>query len=169
MPKKTVVKFNDVRFRKRVWSKLIIEQTKRLERYAAQELNQMATSHTFQNKTYNLQDSYVWGVFWEGNLRSYGFYGGGRANDVSYLHEWSRMPIPVNGRQEAETFITSYRPSSNNGWEVVWAAAAPYSVYLDEMSTHQSRTNRFMVISQRYDHIKQVFGNKGRVRFETIG
>lgn len=166
MAKRTIVKFNDALFKKRVWSKILIEQTKRLEKYAQKELSAMATNHTFQNKTYNLQDSLVWGVFFEGHLRSYGFYGSGKASEPSFLHEWGRNPSAVFGRAEANAFITSYTPESTNGWEVVWAAAAPYSIYLDPLAGN-TKTNRFYVISQEYDAIKQTF-SKGRVTFKTL-
>lgn len=165
---KTVVKFNDKLFRKRVWSEYLVKQTRALEQYAKKELNEMARMHTFQNVTYNLQDSLVWGVFFEGRLRSYGMYGQGRATEASYLHAWSRTRrVEVHGRQLAEEFITTYTPESTNGWEVVWAAVAPYSIYLDPMAG-TTRTNHFYVISQRYDEIKRTFGSKGRVRFVTI-
>lgn len=167
MAKRTVVKFNSDLFRKRVWEKFLKEQTIRLERYAQEELSTMARTHTFLNQTYNLQDSLVWGVFFEGNLRSYGFYGGGRAEEPSYLHAWGRNPQPVYGRAEAEGFILTYRAENTHGWEVVWAATAPYGKYLDPKAG-TTRTNRFYVISQEYDAIKQTFAKgKGRVIFKT--
>ena len=167
MAYKTKVKFNAESIKKKIWSKVSREQTKRLKDYAMIKLDDMATSHTFSNRTYNLQDSLVWGVFFNGHLKSHGFYGRARAKENSYLHEWSREPIPVNGRNLAKNFIMTYHSQVTGGWEVVWAAVAPYSIYLDP-NAGGTRTNRFYVISQEYDAIKDKFGRaRGSVIFKA--
>lgn len=165
--KHVVTKFNDEHFRKEVLNKIVIEQTKRLEKYAEQELSMMARTHAFKNRTYNLEDSLVWCVYYNGELRSYGFYGGKRASTVSYLHEYGRNPIPVDGRANADMFPQMYTPTVKNGWEIVWAATAPYSIYLEDgFTTRGGRFMQFEVISQRFDHIAKTFGNKGNVIFK---
>lgn len=169
MSRKSKVKFNANGFRKHVYSSIVEEQTKRFEEYAKKELYKMASSHEFKNQTFNLEDSLLWCVYYRNELKSFGFYGSAKATESSKLHAWSRSPIDVNGRLEANKFVASYNPEKSNGWCVVWAAVAPYSVYLDPMSSHKSATNRFMVISQEYDEIRGTFAGKGNVSFITIG
>lgn len=164
---KVKIKFNSASLKKRIWSRISKEQTERLKTYAKEKLYAMATNHTFNNRTYNLQDSLVWGVFFKGHLKSHGFYESARARERSYLHEWSREPIPVNGRSLARSFIRTYHSQVLGGWEVVWAAVAPYSIYLDPKAG-TTKTNRFYVISQEYDAIKEMFGRaKGVVIFKA--
>lgn len=171
----TVVKFSSERFRKETLSKLIIAITRKLEKYAADQLNEMAKSHEFQNRTFNLQDSFVWGVFYKGELRKYGFYGAGRATINSQLHEYGSMPIDLPmGRDMATQFITTFRPSDgyvastgSNTWVVVWAACIPYGAYLEGGFTSKGKGVRFRVISQCYDQIRSSFGDKARFTFDV--
>ncbi len=130
------------------------EQTNRLVEYAKEELEKMVTTHTFKNRTKNLEDSYAWGVYYKGELKESGF----RAKSASKPAKFHGTNIW--GNEEAVTFIQNGYTPPSNGWVVVWVAAAPYSVYLDPKSSYQSRSNHFFVISQRYDAIRQTFGEK---------
>jgi len=162
-----VHKFNSDLFKQGVLTSYVKKQTKLLEEYADKELSAMATSHEFKNQTYNLQDSLVWIVYFNGEKRSYGFYGGGRAEENSYLHAWEKKDnmIPVNGRQSAQQFVDTYEPTLKQGWVVVWASTAPYGAYLENGSTPRGLV--FRVISQEYDSIKQTLGTKCKVTFES--
>ena len=153
--KHVTTKFNEDVF-KNAWSKaIVIEQTKRLEKYAQKELSQMAGNHEFRNRTYNLQDSLCWILFYNGEKRSYGFYGGGRASEASVLHAWGNAAYQkeINGRELAQSFVDSYTPTVQNGWEVVWASVAPYGSYLEQGKTPMGII--FRVITQEYDNIKK--------------
>lgn len=161
------VKFNSDLFIKNIYSKkLVKEQTKRLEEYAQKELIEMVSSHDFKNDTYNLQDSFVWVLFFNGEKRSHGFYGGGRASENSMLHAWGTPAnrVPVNGRELAETFVGTFEPTVKSGWEIVWAAVAPYGAYLESGSTPHGVV--FRVITQRFDDIKQTLEPQCKVTFE---
>jgi hypothetical protein len=70
------------------------------------------------------------------------------------LHEWSSDPIPVNGRALALDFKNNYKPQVTKGWEIVFAACAPYGAYLEGGFMLHGKRYQFDVMSQRYDHIK---------------
>lgn len=171
MATRTRVKFNKEKLKKAMLNNVVTEQTRRLVQYAKKELYEMIVTRQFHSQTFNLADSYVWAVYFDGKEQEHGFVGAKMANDVSYLHEWSRDPskrIPVDGRKEATAFLNAFRghlPTAN-GWVVVWAACAPYARYLDPAAGN-TKTNRFFVISQRYDHIKNTFAPKGHVTFSV--
>lgn len=170
MVKKTKVLFPKQTMYKRMLRFVVNEQTKRLCDYAKNELYEMIVSRDFNSRTFNLVDSYVWAVYYNKKERGHGFVGGKMAHGESILHEWGKKvnQVPVNGRRLAQEFLTKFKATRaiENGWAIVWAACAPYSVYLDP-AAGASRTNRFFVISQRYDHIRGVLEPKCRVEFET--
>lgn len=171
MATRTRVKFDKEKLRKAMMKNLVTEQTRRLVQYAKEELYEMIVTRQFESRTFNLADSYVWAVYFDGKEQSHGHIGSKMANDVSYLHEWSRDPskrIPVDGRKEATAFLSAFQGHlpTKDGWVVVWAACAPYARYLDP-AAGSTKTNRFFVISQRYDHIKNTFSPKGHVTFSV--
>lgn len=171
MATRTRVKFDKERLRKMIMKNVVDEQTRRLLAYAREELYEMIATRDFMSRTFNLADSYVWAVYYDGAEKGHGYIGAKMANEKSLLHEWSKDPskrIPVDGRKEAAAFLRSFKGqlSGETGWVVVWAACAPYARYLDP-AAGGSKTNRFFVVSQRYDHINNVFSPKGTVTFKV--
>ena len=171
MATKTRVKFSKETLRKNIMKNVVAEQTRRLVEYARNELYEMIVSREFQSRTFNLADSFVWAVYFQGKEQGHGYVGAKMAKEKSLLHEWSRDPskrIPVDGRKEAKDFLKAFKGQLTNdgGWVCVWAACAPYAKYLDP-AAGSTKTNHFFVISQRYDHIKNVFSPKGRVTFNV--
>lgn len=168
---KTRVRFAKETLKKAMLKNVIAEQTRRLIEYAQVELYEMIVTRQFKSRTFNLADSYVWAVYFDGKQQGHGYIGSKMASELSYLHEWSRDPskrIPVDGRKEATAFLTAFQGHlpTKSGWVVVWAACAPYARYLDPAAGN-TKTNRFFVISQRYDHIKNTFSPKGHVTFSV--
>ena len=163
------VKFNADLFKNQLLKKLVIEQTKRLESYAERELKEMAQSRQLQNATGTLLDSLVWGVFLDGQLRSYGFYGGKNASKNATLHALTPSASrEIDGRTCAEQFIQSYSSSVKQGWEIVWAVTAPYAAYWEagHYNVFSHRYRHAEVITQRYDHIKNTLEPKCKVFIE---
>ena len=130
------------------------EQTKRLLKYAPKMLNLAYNERTFRNDTFNLADSYVWVVYYNGVPQGSGYLWNGRVatQDANYHH------TKVNGRVLAQTFVTRY-VSNTKGWEVVWAATAPYSTYLESGTSR----GRFYVITSIYDKIVSDFNDNAKV------
>lgn len=159
---KTRFTFNSKLLEKRMMKRLVKIQTERFVNYAKEEIVRLATSHSFDNRTFNLQDSYVWCVYYNGKRvpNGFGYYGSKLARKPSFLHEYSpKKRIEVNGRELARTFAQSYQPSTQDGWEIVFAACAPYGAYLE-------LGRKFLVMSQRYDHIRKVLEPYCSVTFE---
>ena len=73
-------------FKAQLFERVAKEQTKRLVAYAEQELVEMIKSHAFMNRTKNLEDSYVWGVFYKSHCVKFGFYGAKQAQEPSYMN-----------------------------------------------------------------------------------
>ena len=152
---KVKFKFNGKLYGQRLYKVVAKEQTERLIAYAKEEIVRIVESKGFDNRTANLSDSYVWCVYFDGKCKGHGFYGRKRAKEKSLLHEYSPdISVKVDGRKLANDFILSYEPSDSNGWEIVFAACAPYGAYLEEGFTFHGRFYQFNVMSQRYDHIK---------------
>lgn len=149
--KKSQVKFDKQALFKEMFNTFANEQTLRLIEYAEQELKEMQRSHTFTNRTYNLEDSYVWVVYYEGAIvpNGFGYLGSTKAQADSYGY---------SGRAMAEEFISKYNPRNKTGWEIVWAATMPYATALEKGL--KPRKHQFYVLSQRYDAITKKLGEK---------
>ena len=159
---KTKVIFPKETMKKKMIRFAVAEQTKRLCRYAESELYEMIVSHTFHSRTFNLADSYVWAVYYNKKEQGHGYVGVKMASKDAKFHGRD-----IDGRKEAKEFLSKFKSQSlENGWTIVWAACAPYSVYLDPAAgSHKS--SHFFVVSQRYDHIKGTLEPKCKVEFRT--
>lgn len=169
MATKTKIKFNAKKYKAVVLKKAIALQTERLLAYAREELYEMIVMREFHSRTFNLADSYVWAVFYNKVKKGHGVVGAKLASKKSFLHEWSKTPIPVDGRRAAMDFLKRFQANEaiDNGWTIVWAACAPYAKYLDP-AVGSTKTNRFFVISQRYDHIKGTLEPKCHVQLKPV-
>ena len=144
------------RFAKEYKQRSIDVQTNMLLEYAPKMLKKAYQNSTFINRTFNLADSYVWIVYYKGEVKGSGFlWNSKRANANS---EYNAQKI--DGRALASNFVSSRASSYSNGWEVVWAAIAPYSYNLE---TGESRPRRFYVVSSIFDEVNFDFKGKGNV------
>jgi len=143
------------RFAKEYKQRAIDVQTRMLLDYAPKALKDAYDGKTFKNKTMNLSDSYVWVVYYKGLIQGSGYlWNNSMAQTDSTFHH-----TKVNGRKLAETFVNSYSAMSSNGWELVFAATAPYSTYLE----NGTKRGRFYVISSIYDEVTSDFKGKAKV------
>ena len=153
---KSKFKFNGKRFGNAIYKRVAEEQTNRLIAYAQRELDEIVLSREFDDRTRNLADSYIWCVYFQGKRKGFGTYGSKQAREQSLLHEYSpEMSVPVNGRKLALEFARVYKPAETQGWEIVFAACAPYGAYLEAGFTFHGKRYQFDVMAQRYDIIKQ--------------
>ena len=162
---KSRFKFNEERFRKKVYEPIATEQTNRLIVYAQQELDEIVLSREFDDRTRNLADSYIWCVYYNGKRKGFGTYGRKQAHKQSMLHEYSPdISEPVDGRKLAMEFAKAYKPEETKGWEIVFAACAPYGAYLEAGFTFHGKRYQFDVMAQRYDHIKRTLSPLAKVK-----
>lgn len=165
MAKGTTYKFNGKKFGDAVYKRLAKEQTNRLIMYAQTELDELILSREFDDRTRNLADSYIWCVYFQGKRKGFGTYGRKQASKNSLLHEYSpAISVPVNGRKLAAEFAKAYKPTETQGWEIVFAACAPYGAYLEAGFTFHGRRYQFDVMSQRYDIIKNTLSPLCKVK-----
>lgn len=168
MATKTRIRLNTKALKGRLMKNVEGEQTRRLIEYAKEEIVRLVESRAFDNRTANLQDSYVWAVYYDGKKRGHGFYGNKTAGSKSVLHEYSpSISEDVNGRELARKFVGTYKPEEMNGWEIVFAAVAPYGAYLEGGFKLHGKRYQFNVMSQRYDAIRRTLKPLCRVRFEV--
>ena len=143
------------------------EQTKRLIAYAKSEIVTLVETHEFKNDTMNLQDSYVWMVYYNGKRKGHGFYANKAAKRKSVLHEFTpEYSIEVDGRALARDFANKYKPEIEKGWEIVFAACAPYGAYLEGGFTLHGKRYQFDVMSQCYDDIRRTLSPLCKVTME---
>lgn len=167
MANKVSFKFNGKLYGRRLYNRIAEEQTKRLIAYAETEIVQIVETKGFHDRTFNLADSYVWCVFFNGKRKGYGTYGRKQAKKDSLLHEYSPdMSVPVKGRKLANDFSRAYKPEDSKGWEIVFAAVAPYGAYMEEGYTFRGKYYHFNILSQRYDHIKNALSPLCKVTLE---
>lgn len=121
---------------------IIAEQNKRLIDYAKAKIieigDQVRTYHSknHMDRTGHLLDSLCWGVSYNGKLIEGGFYRDAMASGNSYLHEWLsgdvKYLMPVDGREQAQRYLTQYGNNGTKGWRVFFAILAPYWGYWEK-------------------------------------
>ena len=165
---KSRFKFDGKLFGSRLYKRIADEQTARLMAYAEQELPNIVLSKVFDDRTKNLVDSYIWCVYQGGKRKGCGTLGKKSATKNSLLHEYSpEISVSVNGRKAAMDFAKAYVPTETQGWEIVFAACAPYGAYLEGGFTFHGKRYQFDVMSQRYDHIKNDLSPLCKVTFHV--
>lgn len=166
--KSSRVTINTAAISKRLFNSLVEEQTRRLIKYAEDELKligdeiKMYGGGNNMQRTYNLLDSLCWGVSYNGELKGYGFYEEQRATKLSYLHEWSGdyHEYPVGGHVLADNFIKQMGNLKRNGWSVFFAVLAPYWGYWEKgfkiynKARTEYKTLQWNVMFQYYDKIR---------------
>ena len=66
MATKTMVKFNKKALARQMYNNIADKQTERLIAFAESEIIRLVETRAFTNQTINLQDSYVWAVYYNG-------------------------------------------------------------------------------------------------------
>lgn len=176
--KHSKVIFNTKALSKAIFDNLSVEQTNLFIEYAKEriaEIGNMIQTYNSRNhmdRTGNLLNSLCWGVYYKGEKKGSGFFRspviksmGGNKGSTSYLHEFfANDAEPVNGRQLAEDFLSSYKPNGS-GWTVFFAILAPYWGYWEGGFMMKSgggesgipRSTRFLqfqVMSHIYDTVR---------------
>lgn len=160
-------KLNKNLLAKRMYNYVAAEQTDRLIAYAKREIVELVETHEFLNDTMNLQDSYVWMVYFNGKKAKHGFYANKAAKRKSVLHEFTpEYSVEVDGRALARDFVNKYKPTTTKGWEIVFAACAPYGAYLEGGFTLHGKRYQFNVMSQCYDDIRNTLSPLCKVTME---
>lgn len=94
-------------------------------------LDKAVESHTFKNRTHNLEDSFSYGIFHNGTLAK------------------ERSVGNSEGANDAKNFLSTYIPK--HSWSAVIVAGAWYGTLLEKFKT--SRGNSFIVLSDCFDFI----------------
>lgn len=111
-------------------------------------LRQCVEQRDYIHRTYNLYDSYGYGVYVKGRLMRRGFLQ--RSPQAADPREW--YGEDVRGREEILEFLTSgYKPSQNI--ELVIAAAMPYASVLE---SGKGLRHKYKVISMSYDMLRDI-------------
>ena len=161
------------------------QQTARLIAYAKDKIQQIGNkinsypSRKHLDNTHNLLDSLCWGLSYNQNLISSGFYREQKATEASYLHEWwkggsvrdrktgsfesfDHYNLPaIYGHQLAEKFLSKFASSSRakkSGWTLFFAILTPYWGYWEKGFTMKakwgSRSLQFPVMAETRDEVK---------------
>lgn len=122
-----------------------------LEEESRRLLEKAMDTADFQNRTYNLFDSYGYGIYLNGSLKRSSVTSGVNKQRASEPRKWYKDEI--FGRQVAEMAfekrsknggLTSggYAPSGKRGYVVVLAATIPYAVVLEAGGYRRKVFNR---------------------------
>lgn len=119
------------------WTQRIVnELTKEGQRIVAQQLKKVGYTH----RTYNLNDSYGFGVYVEGKLVSKGFSPQKAVKGKKWENEI------IKGRKAIADFLeTKYKP--HPGIDLVVAVAMPYGIIVEE-------TYKYQVIATARESVK---------------
>lgn len=101
---------------------------------------------TYTNRTYNLSDSYGWGVYYNGKLERKGYLLSAVASEP---HASGK-----DGRTEVENFLSSYK-ARDKGHELIFVAAMFYAGILE---SGVGLSTKYVVISSIKDDLEAIFG-----------
>lgn len=110
-------------------------------------INECVNERTYDHRTYNLYDSYGFGVYYNGALRRMGYLNASKTADKA--RKWYGQK--VWGREEIESFLKSEYSPAKKGFDLVIAAAMPYGRVLENASSGQHK--KYKVISMAYDKL----------------
>ena len=115
----------------------------------ARILRQCVEERDYTHRTYNLYDSYGYGVYVSGKLQRYGFLGTQKATEP---RKW--YGEDVRGRDEILEYLKSEHKPSNDAIELVIAAAMPYAKVLE--SGGGGIKHKYKVISMSNDLLREI-------------
>ena len=121
----------------------------RLANEGARILRQCVEERDYTHRTYNLYDSYGYGVYVSGKLQRYGFLGTQKATEP---RKW--YGEDVRGRDEILEYLKSEHKPSNDAIELVIAAAMPYAKVLE--SGGGGIKHKYKVISMSNDLLREI-------------
>lgn len=113
-------------------------------------LRQCVEQRDYIHRSYNLYDSYGYGVYISGKLQRYGFLQ--NSPQATEPRKW--YGENVRGREEILEFLKSEHKPSNDAIELVIAAAMPYAKVLE--SGGGGIKHKYKVISMSYDMLKDI-------------
>lgn len=112
-------------------------------------MRQCVEQRDYTHRSYNLYDSYGYGVYVSGKLQRYGFLGTQKATEP---RKW--YGENVSGREEILEYLKSEHKPSSDAIELVIAAAMPYAKVLE--SGGGDIKHKYKVISMSYDMLKDI-------------
>ena len=119
--------------------------------YAKQKVVRAFETSEYQRRTGNLDDSFLWIVCYNGEIKDSGFL----FDTVQASRPIVRNGVTYNGRQEAEKFISSYVSNVTDGIEIVFASAMFYAGFLERGAS----TAVYQVLRGIEDDLRSDFGN----------
>lgn len=121
----------------------------RLEEKGKLILKECEEERDYTHRTYNLHDSYGFGIYVNGRLVRKGFL---TPNPVATERKrWYKEML--EGRKEINNFLDGYK-ADNKGIQMIVVAAMPYAEVLENASSGQTR--KYRVISMSYDKLKEL-------------
>ena len=130
---------------------LIVNLLDKLEEEGKTILAECEKERGYTHRTYNLHDSYGFGIYVNGKLERKGFLT--QSPVATEGNKWYKETL--EGRKEINNFLQSYKPSSG-GIQMIVVAAMPYAEVLENASGGQTR--KYRVISMSYDKLKKLSG-----------
>ena len=168
MARKTIVKLDMKKWADSLFGQIEAEQTKRFVAYAERQMKSIGEAFNAWESSGNLIDSLCYAVYHNGRPAKMDYYRSPQATDTSELHEFSKEHREqVNGRALAERFLTDFKPSKKQGWEVFWAVLAPYWGYWEQGHYNVCFKQRvqFSVMAQQFDLVKETLEPKCKTTF----
>jgi len=114
------------------WAKKLIAQQKDVAienaaNYAQQKVVRAFETSEYQRRTGNLDDSFLWIVCYDGEIKKHGFL----FDSQQATQPIERNGKTYNGRVEAEKFVATYQSKVTKGIEIVFASAMFYAGFLE--------------------------------------
>lgn len=100
--------------------------TERLDKAGRKAMEAVEAAKSYNNDTYNMKDSFGYGVYVNGRIARKGYIGSPSA------HEGRKYKgVVYEGREEVDNFLSTYNPDRGAFAELVVVASMPYARHLE--------------------------------------
>ena len=148
-----------------------------LEEEARRLLLDAISTADFQNRSYNLRDSYGYGVFLNGSLKRSSILSDFDTQQAEKPRKWYKDEIFGRDLQEmafekrstnGSSTSGGYAPSGKRGFVIVLAAAMPYAVVL-EQGGYDSKKGKSVRFQRKYHVISQIMSDCDDIGKSLVG
>lgn len=135
----------------RLYDQAISQMTEYLAKEGDRILHVCEQNKGYRHQTKRLYDSYGYGVYYGGTLKTWGFLSAAPAENNKKNKKWYGQLL--RGREEIEKFLREFKASAK-GFDLVIAAAMPYAQILETGGGTLHR--KYQVISLSFNELSRL-------------
>lgn len=142
---------------------------KEAQDFVGKTINEVKVGHPggfYEHDTFNLYDSYGYGIYLDGRLLRSSATNDTRPKKATEPRKWYRDEFFGKELMRKLFSDKGYKPAASKGYVVVIGAAMPYAIVLEKGLSHGMRMNYKVITFMDTEAAK--FGNKFGIRVKSV-